>query len=475
MEPKDNARKGKSAEKPAGIDPIRVFREVMQADEFDAHKVQVMDMTFGERVLGRTGKTQIVSIIDAGGEAIDVYPVVARFKPRSGRAIRCYVIIRQREVEEKGKKVVIRRAFAIPVSLRAASRTGEWASVGCNILDNVVFRVNRHEPDKGQYAFGPNGKIIVVAAGLEMPTGPVRVLVVERLNCFVAHCMIPPETDVADTTQTGLIRLAETVGATLEAVDNYGFYYAGRLYDACEILALSPMATKAEIAARRRELAMTEHPDMKAAEFKQLTGSPAAAAVLQDFNFEYALIEEAAERMLLVRKREDARKRSLAAGRKSQGDMPEQVTVGELVERLGQTTNMVKAAFSRIGYPGVKVKDPVAREIAWIVAGLFVSGALATADDLSADESEATAPAPADAAPADSAPEAPPAPAPRKNGKKGGLDLAALKVALGLGGHYNGQLAAEVVAELKAAGTIPANWPEEPAQAAPASEPPVAE
>lgn len=425
--------------KHSGIDSKAVFGQILRND-FDPERIEALDLVFGERQRGG-GNKQVVSIIDLrDGRKADAYPVISRFQPTPGRQIRCYVFFREKKVDVRGKKESRITGYAIPINIRDADRHGEWLGIGNNILKGLKFRPNRD--GDGYYAHGPNGKVVIVAkdAGFDPSTQPkANYMVSEQINCYVAHCVVPDEElALGEDDSPAMVLQAETMtGVILEGVDTFGFKFAGKFQDSCEILKLPATATEREVMARYKQLAITEHPDAKANEFRTLTGSEPTAQDLQSWNFDFALIQAAKDRMLVVRQREAMRKQHLVNGRTADPEMPNQLSVGQLAKRLGRNRAFTRTALERIGYPGVVAKTTIGQLIAWVATGYANSGAL---DDLSTEEE--------------------PAILPPGNGEAK-LDLAVLKLAFLKGFHFNGRPAAEIVAELQANGELPQDWLEE--------------
>lgn len=379
----ENLQKNENGEKEVhrGIDPRAVFFQLMR--DVDPKKVEVHTLQFGIRKRGDS--EQIVSILDTGtGEKIEVYPVVSRFQPRLGRDIRCYVITRQKEEEIGGQKVTVTRGFAIPVNLRQAQRDGEWLGIRNNIL-TLKFRQNHKDGKVSHYAFGPNGKKVIVPddAGLDIFVGEeANYMVSERLSCYLAHCLVPEDELAAEEKKgtSSLLVLAESVGAVLRGVDEYGFYFEGKLLDACEELKLPATASAQQIEARYRELAKTEHPDAKCIQHRQITGEEPSVEDKKYFNREWQIIEAAKERLLLVRTREKVRKEYFPRGRKALPDLPLQLTVATLASRLKVNLPVIKKALKEIGLEAATGKFMLSQEVAWTAAGLIIANAAKDAE-----------------------------------------------------------------------------------------------
>lgn len=369
----NRVEKQKPAERNRGIDPRQVFAQMLRED-FDPNKIEALHLVFGTRKRG--GHEQIVSVIDLrDGRKADTYPVASRFQPTPGRTIQCYVFFRKKKTELRGREEERITGFAIPINIREAERHGEWLGIGNNLL-KLVFR----EGDEGSYyAFGPNGKRVILPkeAGFEPSTEKEAIYMVsELMNCYIAHCLVPPEEmaqEEGDVNDRALVLQAETVGAVLESIDTYGIRLAGRIYDACELMDLPATATMEEIRARYRALQKVQHPDKRVAEFRALTGSEPAAQYLQSWNHEFRLIDEAHNRMVLIRERAEATRQYLEKGRESHRQMPIQITVGDLGDRLNKTLPDMKKVLGEIGYPGVVKKTVLGQKIAWVAAGCVLS------------------------------------------------------------------------------------------------------
>lgn len=387
-----------------GIDPRQVLAQLMQHQDVEelSKKIVVMNLTFGirQRSFYEDGRKvtyeQKVSIVDLGnGQVMDVYPVTDRFDPLLGVENKepCFVIraasrFFNKETQQEEEKPV---GYAILVNLREGARKGAWKGLG-----NMIYRLKFQKSQRSEGGFvarGPNGRKVLVPAnsGFEPLVGQVANYMVSQPapSVCLAHCIVPDE-DVKEgdakkkgTDSKSLVLMAESVGAVLAGVDTFGFTVAGRLYDACQILNLPATATEREVEGAYKKLALTEHPDKKVVEFRNLTGSEPPPAIMQGFNHEWTLIEMAKEKFVLNHLRTKAKNSYLKLGREAMPDLPVQIKVKNLAARLQKTISVVKYVLAKVGYEVKDGKTELQQIIAWTAVGLLASGEL-NLDELTA-------------------------------------------------------------------------------------------